>query len=85
MAVTQNIPRVLDEVCEFLASAPSREQLVKFRFSEAVQQRARELLGKLKNGRLTDEEQKELDQIGSFEMLLGLVSARIRANRVPRT
>ena len=44
MAITQDAPTLVDEIADFLASAPSREQLLSYHPPERVQQRARELL-----------------------------------------
>jgi hypothetical protein len=82
MVIAQNRPRFLEEIAEFLASSPTREQLLNFHPSEEVQQRAGELLAKLKNGRLTEEEQQELDQFVHIERLMGLVKATLHAKKV---
>ncbi|HEV3255941.1 MAG TPA: hypothetical protein VG013_03605 [Gemmataceae bacterium] len=86
MASVQNMPRILDEITDFLASSPSREQLLNYRPSDEVQQRARELLAKLKNGQLTEAENRELDQFESVEMLMQLlkIKARMRDGQVPQ-
>jgi hypothetical protein len=81
MPTTKNEIRLGEEIADFLASCPSREQLLNYRAPPQVQQRARELLHKLKNGRITAEEQKELDQFEFAETLLGLVKARLRTKK----
>jgi hypothetical protein len=85
MAVAQKPPVLLIEISEFLASAPSQEELLKYRPSEQLQERARDLLAKLKNDRLTAEEERELDQFEWVDSLLGLVQARIRASHMRRS
>lgn len=82
MAVTQPEHSLVEEVAGFLASRPSREDLLRFRPSEPVQERARELLDKLKAGRLSDDERRELDRFEHLEVLMRLVKARIRAGQV---
>jgi hypothetical protein len=62
MSVIQDSAIFLDEVAEFLASGPSPQQLVNYRPSERVQERARQLLAKQQGGALSAEEERELDQ-----------------------
>jgi hypothetical protein len=84
MGIAEKVPLLLDEISEFLASAPSQQELLKYRPSERLQKRARDLLARLKNDRLTAEEEKELDQFEWIDSLLGLVQARIRASQTGR-
>jgi hypothetical protein len=84
MAATQTSILFLDEVVELLTSRPSRDELLNYRPSEKVQQRARELLMKLKSGEVTPDEERELDQFQHLEMLLQLVKARLRTTSVGR-
>ena len=72
--------RLLEEIADLFASSPSREQLLNFRASESVQERVRELLTKLNAGRISQDEQRELNQYEQVEMLIRLVKARLRAN-----
>jgi hypothetical protein len=85
MAVAQKAPVLLLEISEFLASAPSQEELLRYRPSQQLQERARNLLARLKNNRLTEEEERELDQFEWIDSLLGLVQARIRASQTGRS
>lgn len=81
MTITQPLPSLVDEIADFLASTPSREELLQFRLSEPVQERARELLAKLKAGQLRDDERRELDRFEHLEVLMRLVKARLRAGQ----
>ena len=81
MAVVQPPSRAFTEIAEFIASGPNWDQLLSFRPSEPLQQRARELLTKLREGRLSDEESEELDQFGHAETLMRLIKARIHARQ----
>lgn len=74
-----------DEIADFFATCPAREQLLGYRPSEAVAQRARELIGKLKAGRISDEEQWELDQFEFAESLLQQVKARLRTGKAAKS
>jgi len=66
MTTVAKIPTLFEEVGDFLASAPSQQQLLTFRPSEAVQERYRELLHRSSQGGLTREEQYEFSQ---FELI----------------
>ncbi len=78
MPATHSGPRILDELSTFLASTPTREQLLAFRPSEGLQQRARELLDKSAEGNLSSEERRDLDEFAHAERLMRLVKARLR-------
>ncbi|MGH7200907.1 MAG: hypothetical protein ACREJB_09905 [Planctomycetaceae bacterium] len=71
--------RLWEEIAELLADDPSRDQLLAFRPSEAAQQRASQLLAKLKDESLTFDERRELDQFEHAELLMRLLKARLRA------
>lgn len=71
---------LISELADFFASSPSRSQIVAFKLSDAVRQRAHELLELNRSGRLTDEQQEELNELEFAESLMGLVKARIRAS-----
>jgi hypothetical protein len=81
MATTRKTLWLTEEIADFLATCPSREQLLRYHPSAAIQRRARDLLDKLKNGRITEDEHRELDQFEYAEMLMRLVKARLRSNR----
>jgi len=68
---------LLNEVTDFLASAPTSEEIVQFRPSEALDQRLHELLDKNKLGRLTTEESEELDAF--LQMNHFLITLRAKA------
>jgi hypothetical protein len=65
MAIAQ--PPVYQEVYYFLASQPTPAQILAFRPSEATQTRIRSLLEANKEGRLTADEQAELDELEQVE------------------
>jgi hypothetical protein len=85
MATTQAPARFTAEIAQFLASAPSPDELLSFHPSESVQQRASELLRKQSEGRITAEEQWELDQFEHAEMLMQLIKATIRNGKVSQS
>ena len=79
MSAVQTPTRLVDEIADFLASSPTREQLLTFRPSETVQQRARELLTKSNLGTLSAEDERELSQLEQAELLMRLVKSRIHS------
>ena len=83
MARAPGATRFTKELAAFLASRPTREQLLAFRPSEEVQQRAREMLQKQNDGLLSPEERQELDALVHAERLMRLVKARLRAPKTP--
>ena len=70
-----------EEVADFLASCPSREQFLSYHPPAPVQERARELLERSKSGRLTADEQWELNQFEHAETLMQLIKARVRVGK----
>ncbi len=78
MAKSQIATGCFDELADFLVSRPSREQLLKYRPSETVQQRASELLLKQNAGEISLKERRELDQFAFAEVLMRLIKAKLR-------
>jgi hypothetical protein len=72
---------LVDEVAEFLAGAPSREELLAYRPSIQAQQRIKWLIGKSKSESLTVNEEWELDQFEHLEALIQSIKARLRSRR----
>ena len=70
-------PQVFEEIAEFLATFPSREQVLAFRPSPETQERARDLLRKSSAGELTDEEHEELEDFGRAEVFVRMLKARL--------
>ncbi len=84
MASTRGTLGAIEEIADLLAAGPSPDQLLQFRPSPETQARAEELLGKLKDGSLSAEERRELDQFEHVERLMRFVKARIRAAKAQR-
>jgi hypothetical protein len=74
---TTTQPQVFEEIAEFLAQFPSREDVLAFRPSAATQARASELLWKSNSGTLTDEEREELEDFGRAELFVRMLKARL--------
>src|SRR4051812_27375476 len=67
-----------DVVTDFLASAPSVEEIIAYRLPPDLQTRAHLLLSKNQEGRLSAEEGLELDEFRQIDHLLTLVKAKAR-------
>lgn len=76
MAVTE--APVYRQVYHFLASAPSYEEILAFRPSEASQKRIRALLAANEEGHLTPEEQAELDEFEQVEHFVRMLKLYTR-------
>ena len=67
---------VKDVVTDFIASAPSLEEIVQYRLPEELQHHALELLDRLKDGQLTSEEQDEVEQYRELDHLMTIIKAK---------
>ena len=67
------------EIAEFFASCPSGQQILDFRPSSVAAERASELLVLNRNGKLSEIDRQELDQVEQCELLLRLVKSHVRA------
>ena len=70
-------PQVFEEIAEFFARFPSREEVRDFRSSAETQARASELLWKSNSGVLNDDEQDELEDFGRAELFVRILKARL--------
>lgn len=68
--------KVYDDIIEFIASGTTPESVIKFKLSEAAQERLEDLVYTHEIGRLTPEETKELDYFVSLEHIMTLAKAR---------
>jgi hypothetical protein len=84
MASAPSILGAFEEIADFLASGPSPEELLQFRPSLQIRARAEELLLKLKDGCLSEDDRAELDRFEQVERLMRFVKARIRAAKAPQ-
>ncbi|MFN0175661.1 MAG: hypothetical protein ACKVU0_13500 [Saprospiraceae bacterium] len=66
------------DAVELMATGPRPEQIVSFKPSEKLQERARELVFKEKEGEISTEEKIELNQILFFDHIMRLIKARAR-------
>lgn len=76
MAVVES--PVYREIYYFLASAPSREQILAYRPSAITQERIDYLLGASKRGQLSAEEEAELDEFEQVEHFVRMLKLHTR-------
>ncbi|MDE2776574.1 MAG: hypothetical protein OXI77_11585 [Chloroflexota bacterium] len=69
---------VLDVVAEFLASDPSDEELLAYRFSDDLQDRVHDLLDRNGEGELTFYEERELEDFIRANRMLALLKVKTR-------
>lgn len=69
---------VKDVVTDFLASAPTLEEIAAYRLPDPLQARAHMLLDKNREGVLTAEERAEMDDFLEIDHLMTLVKAKAR-------
>ena len=81
MAITQATRGIFQELADLFAACPSREQMLEFRPSKALQRRARVLLTKQGQERLSDDEERELDEFRQAEFFMGLLKAKLHAQK----
>ncbi len=66
------------EVIAFLARGPRPEEILQFRPSERLQERARELIEHGRQGPLSPAEEAELDDLVQVDLLVTLIKAEAR-------
>jgi hypothetical protein len=81
MSTTGAPSNVFEELAQLFGSGPNDEQILNFRPSFQVVQRASRLLELSRNGQLDDERKHELDQYEQAELLMRMVKAQIRARQ----
>jgi hypothetical protein len=67
-----------ETVMNFLNSSPTPEEIVAFRLPDALRTRARFLLKKHREGVLSAQEQREMDEFWQTEHLLTLLKTKAR-------
>jgi len=68
----------MDEVLNFLAEAPTAEQILAFKPSEALAQRSAYLFERNREGQLTAEEKAELDDFLRLNHFVNMLKIRTR-------
>lgn len=78
---TQIVNQAELEVARFLARRPSPEDIIAFRLSGEAVDRFNQLLDMNCNGRLSEDEERELDAYVAIEHLMRLIKAEAHAIR----
>jgi hypothetical protein len=81
MGKARNTTSFISELAEFLASRPTREQLLVYRPSQHWQRRASNLLQKQNEGTISPEERQELEEFAHAERLIRLIKSRLHASQ----
>jgi hypothetical protein len=79
MTTVLQSPSLISDFADFLATGPSREEILDWRPSEPVEERYLELTDKRKSEALSDHEQTELEGFLNSEVVLSLLKARLRS------
>ena len=69
---------VSDILTDFLASAPTLEELAAYRLPDEFQVRAHDLLDKNRAGNLAESERAEMEEFRQIDHLMTLVKAKAR-------
>jgi hypothetical protein len=81
MSTPEAASKVFEEIAQLFGSRPTDEQIISFRPSAQVIQRASQLLQLNRTGQMDDELEHELDQYEQAELLMRMVKAQIRARQ----
>ena len=68
--------KIYDEFIDFIAKGVSSESLTQFQFSEGTKEQIEDLVYRAKNGELTQEEKKELNELLFIEHLIRVTKAK---------
>jgi hypothetical protein len=70
------------EFIDFLTSNPTEQAVGAYKLSEVFQERVEELLGKNREGRLTQDESTELNDYMRLEHVIRVIKAKLKAKVV---
>lgn len=77
MAIAQP-PSIFDEILDFLASTPTAEDIITFKPSEGLSQRALYLLERNRQDALTSAERIEMDEFMRLNHFMNMLKIRTR-------
>ena len=72
---------LFEEIIDFLAAAPSVDDILSFQPSETLKQRSHYLMEQNRQGRLTAEERAELDEFLHMNHFVNMLKIRARQKR----
>jgi hypothetical protein len=78
MTTALQSPTLINDFADFLSTGPSREEIVEWRPSPAVEDRYHQLVGKRKESVLSADEAKELEAFLNSEIILSQLKARLQ-------
>jgi hypothetical protein len=79
---TRQLMSSFQEIADFLATGPSKEEVLRFRPSRALQRQAQKLLAKQDGGQpLSEDEECQLDELLKAELLMRLLKAKLRTRK----
>jgi hypothetical protein len=81
MSTTEAASKIFEEIAQLFGSGPTDEQILNFRPSADVVQRASKLLSLNRTVQMDDDLKHELDQYEQAELLMRMVKAQIRARQ----
>jgi hypothetical protein len=67
---------LIDEITDFLLTAPNLEQILAFKYSDRLNQRLEDLLERNKQEALSDDERKEVEEFLVLNNLLAIIKAK---------
>ncbi len=79
MSTAEAAAKIFEEIAQLFGSCPTDKQVLEFRPSPDVSQRASQLLQLNRTGKMDDDLRHELDQYEHAELLMRMVKAQIRA------
>ena len=74
---------IFDEIAEFLATSPPRDAVLDYHPSPALQRRASQLLEKNREGTLSDQDRRDLEEFSHAESLFRRLKAKVRGVKRP--
>ena len=85
MTTALQSPSLINDFADFLGSTPSREEILQWRPTTAVEERYHALVYKRKEGILAPEELTELEGFLNSEIVLSMLKARLRSKKSAST
>ncbi|NBD15785.1 MAG: hypothetical protein GVY04_06440 [Cyanobacteria bacterium] len=76
MKASIKIKKISNEFIEFIAKGTTPEEMTQFQFSEETQERIENLVIASKTGNITEDEQKELEEVLFIDHLITLAKAK---------
>ena len=77
----ESLDTLFDEIVDFLATAPSVEDILAFQPSEILKQRSHYLMEQNRHEKLTDDERAELDDFINMNHFVNMLKIRTRQKR----